>query len=432
MIDSARASAATARVTLASSSGPGSPQKMQQGISNISGVPSIQSRPQSSARDMGLGSVDWVQVRRDLYRSNSLSLNERQDRSDRCQMLDISVMLPVEELLASTEGGESLDGLPVSEPVDFASCNLSMVDKSARFVNNLPPSTTPAALVQGYLCRPYRSDVQRLRAIFTWVSERISWEEDYQGDIDLRRVMQTKRGCTEEIAYLVAEMCGAVGVQSEVIHGHLKIPGEPLDIDLLSRPNHWWNAVIVDGEWRVMDCSLAGPTNPRRALFSTVRSQGADTFWFLTSPLQACFTHVPMAPEHQHLMPAVSTEVLFSLPCACPPYFQHNLEIFEFDTSLIHLDNLELAHVHFFVPEDIELVAEVETRAFAHDSDGDLFENGDVVKKPALAQAEWIGGKKRFTIKALLPGDEGQGVLKIYAGKRGLMVSQSSVVHSVY
>lgn len=82
-----------------------------------------------------------------------------------------------------------------------------------------------------------------------------------------------------------------------------------------------------------------------------------------------------------------------------------------------------MAHVQVVVPEDVECVAEVEARAFAHDCDGDLFESGDVVQKPALSQAQWVAGRKVFSVKAVLPGDEGQGVLKIYAGKRGLMVS---------
>jgi transglutaminase/protease-like cytokinesis protein 3 len=95
----------------------------------------------------------------------------------------------------------------------------------------------------------------------------------------------------------------------------------------------------------------------------------------------------------------------------------------EFDTSLLHLQNLELVHVQLSVPEDVECVADVEVRAFARDADGDLFESGDVIRKTALSQAEWFGGRKRFTIKAHLPGDEGSGILRIYAGKRGLMVS---------
>ncbi|KAI7721424.1 hypothetical protein KC353_g1363 [Hortaea werneckii] len=111
------------------------------------------------------------------------------------------------------------------------------------------------------------------------------------------------------------------------------------------------------------------------------------------------------------------------LPCATPAYFRNGVELAEFNTSMLYLEQLEMAQFSINVPEDVECIAETEARAFAHDVDGDLFESGDIVKKKAFAQPEWISGRKRFTIKALLPGDEGQGTLKIYAGKRGLMHS---------
>lgn len=437
MLDSARASAATARSTMSAngshsrpSSRSGSPTKLGKhanssmvGIAGGTAISSVQPHSNVVAHDMGLGNgMDWVQVRRDVHRSNSLGKNERRERAERAEMMEITVLAPIEELYRYVEGDEGLDGLAITDPTDFTSCNLAMVDKSARFVANLPASTTVPSLVQGYLCRPYRSDVQRLRAIFTWTSERISWEEDFEGATNSRRVLQTKRGCSQEIAVLVAEMCHAIGIQAEVVHGHLKIPGEMFDMEHGLRPNHWWNAVMVEGEWRIMDCSLASPSNPRRSYYSSTNSQMAESWWFLARPTEIGYTHVPLHAEQQHIVPAIPNEVLLSLPCVCPTYFKNSIEMYDFDTSLLHLENLEMAHIQLLVPEDIECVAEVEVRGFARDTDGDLFESGEFVCKPALAQAEWTGGRKRITVKALLPGDEGQGVLKIYAGKRGLMV----------
>lgn len=95
----------------------------------------------------------------------------------------------------------------------------------------------------------------------------------------------------------------------------------------------------------------------------------------------------------------------------------------DYDTSLLRIENLELVHVQFMAPSDVECVAEVEARSYSRDMDGDVFESGDTTTTRALAQAEWIGGQKRYTVKALLPGDESQGILKVYAGKRGLMHS---------
>ncbi|KAF2483295.1 hypothetical protein BDY17DRAFT_297168 [Neohortaea acidophila] len=389
------------------------------------------SRPGSAAAEMGLGGVDWMQVRRDVNRSNSLSGRERVERDERCQMLDIPVLSPVDHFLELVEGNESLDGLPVTQPTDFNLPNLALVDKSTRFLQSLPSVISAGALAQNYICRPYRSDVQRLRAIFTFVAERIAWEEDFEGDIDIRRAMQTRRACSEEIALVVREMCSAVGLHAEVVQGYLKAPGEATDMECLNRPNHWWNTVIIDGEWRILDCSLANPTNPRRSAYSSASGQVAEGWYFLARPVEACYTHVPLLPEQQHVVPPVPHEILAALPCACPTYFKHTLELANFDTSMLHLENLEMAHLHVNVPEDVECVAEVEAKAYARDIDGDCFESGDTVVKKAFAQAEWVGGRKRFTVKALLPGDEGAGVLKVYAGKRGLMHSIKDNPHSL-
>jgi transglutaminase/protease-like cytokinesis protein 3 len=435
MIESAKTGAANARSSIAvgESSRPSSRvSKMPNGVTSISGGFG-NSFSGNAASDLGLNGgtsgVDWVQVRRDINRSNSLSHIERVERRERCIMMDYPAINPIEELYGQCDGDEGADGNPIAEPTNFQAVNLSLVDKNARFINSLPPMTNPVSLATGYICRPYRSDVQRLRAIFTWVSEKVTWEEDFDADVDARRVVQTKRGCAEEVAVLVMEMCAAVGIHAEVVRGYLKTPGEIPELTIMPRPNHWWNTVIIDGEWRIMDCSLASPSNPRRGLYSSASSQVAESWWFLTRPTEICWTHIPEQYHQQHICPPIAHEILLALPCACPPFFKSGLEMVDYDTSMVRIDDLELAHIKFFVPADIECVAEVEARAFARDADGDFFESGDVVKKRALAQAEWIGGQKRYTVKALLPGDEGQGTLKIYAGKRGLMQSIKDIPH---
>lgn len=430
ILESAKTGAANARnsIVVGQSGGSSSPTKLKLpgGISSSS----VHAGREAS-REMGLGGgVDWVQVRRDVNRATSPSRNERIERAERCQLMDHPVIYAVEELYETAEGDEGIDGLPLSEPTNWGALNLSMVDKSARFINSLPPMTNPTSLAQGYVCRPHKSDVHRLRAIFTWVSEKIVWEQPIDDDdVDMRRVIQTKRGTPQEVAILVKEMCAAVGLHADVIRGFLKTPGEFHDMDSLSRPNHWWNAVLVDGEWRIIDCSLASPSNPKRSLFVSTNSQSAESWYFLARPLEICYTHIPLYPEEQHICPPISPEVLLALPTACPPFFKHGLQMPDYDTSLIRIEGLEVMQIRILVPADVECAAEVEAPAFAREADGDYFENGDVVKKRALVQPDWVRGQKRYTIKAVLPGDEGRGVLKIYAGKKGLMHSNRDIPH---
>ncbi|KAK6834567.1 variant SH3 domain-containing protein [Apiospora arundinis] len=437
ILEATKTGVASGRSSLATGAGSGPSTPLGRGTNNrmtgISGGSA--SSPQLSrdaGREMGLSSntgVDWVQVRRDVNRSNTLSKNERSERRDRCQMLDYPAIDPVDEFIESVEGDEGADGMPVHEPTNYQTINLGQVDKNSRFISSLPPMTTAITLATTYVCRPYRSDVQRLRAIFTWVAEQINWEEDFEGEVDTRRVIQTKRGCAEEYAVLVHEMCAAVGLHSEIVRGYLKTPGEIPETSIMPRSNHWWNAVVVDNEWRIMDCCLASASNPQRTLYSSSNNGNADGWWFLARPSEICWTHIPEHHSQQHICPPISHEILLNLPGACPPYFRNELAMVDYNTSLTRIEDLEMVHVKFNVPADIEIAAEVEVRAFTRDSDGDLFESGDMVKKRALAQAEWFNGVKRYTVKALLPGDEGTGVLKVYAGKRGLMHSIKDIPH---
>ncbi|KAI0525640.1 hypothetical protein F5B22DRAFT_353436 [Xylaria bambusicola] len=426
-VASGRSSIATGSASLHSS-----PTKRSKpdGITAIAGGLSTTNLSRDAARDMGLDSgIDWVQIRRDVNRSNTLSKNERNERRDRCQMMDYPAIDPVDELYESIEGDEGADGHPVREPINYQGLNLSQVDKNSRFVSNLPPMTTSVTLATTYVCRPYRSDVQRLRAIFVWVAEQVNWEEDFEGEVDTRRVIQTRRACAEEYAVLVHEMCAAIGIHSEIVRGYLKTPGEVPETSIMPRPNHWWNAVLVDDEWRMIDCCLASPSNPRRGLYSNAGSGTAEFWWFLTRPTELCWTHIPEHHAQQHICPPVAHETLLNLPGACPPYFKNTIAMVDFNTSLTRIEDLEMLHIKFNVPDDVEVAAEVEVRAYSRDSDGDCFESGDVVKKRALAQAEWYNGMKRYTVKALLPGDEGTGILKVYAGKRGLMHSIKDIPH---
>lgn len=440
MVESAKTGAASARSSIAI--GESSRPRNQAHNSFPAGGPSISASgfghiPNSTpTNELGTGGstmgVDWVQVRRDINRSNSLSRIERVERKERCQMMDYPAISPVEELLEGCDGDEGVNGDPVVEPTNFQAVNLSLVDKNTRFINSVPPTSNAMSVATGYICRPYRSDVQRLRAIYIWVSEKITWDDGFDTDTsDSRRVIQTKHGSSEEVAFLVMDMCKAIGIHAEVIRGYLKSPGEIPDMGPMPRPNHFWNAVVIDGEWRMMDCSLASPSHPRRSQYTSVSSQYAEPWWFLARPIEMCWTHIPEQHIDQHLCPPVAHEVLLALPCACPAFFVNEMEMVDYDTSLIRIEDLELVHIKLSVPPDVECVAEVEARAFDRDADGDLFETGEIITKRALAQAEWVGNQKRYTIKGLLPGDEGSGILKIYAGKRGLMHSIKDIPHAL-
>lgn len=402
------------------------------GVNAIAGGRDIFS---SSGRAPGDEGTDWVQVRRDVNRANSLSAIEIQERQDRARMHDFLSIYPLDELAENTEGDEDAHGEPVENPVNFQSSNLALVDKTVRFIKDVP-TTNPHALATQYLCRPYKSDVQKLRAIFTWVAERIAWESELSlGDepADIIKVLQTRRGCPEEVSVLFLTMARAVNINCHVVRGYLKTPGEPLPMKnaLMPSGNHWWCTALVDGHWRMIDVCLASPSHPMRGLFSSTGPTMAESWYFLARPSEFAYSHIPEHSHHQHLVPNVKPELLLALPGACPPYFKNGLKLVDYNTALLRLENLEVAMIRIIANEDVEIIAEVETREFVHDVDGDFYESGEVIRARTLAQAEWVGGIKRYTIKAVLPQESSQGILKIYAGGRGLWHSSASIPHPV-
>lgn len=465
--ETVKTSFASARSTIAPTGGdsrPGSPTKhtYNNGVTGIAGglaSPTRPSRPKSAtsnsfygsnaAREMGLasdGPADWLKTRRDLYRSNTPGPSERNERAERRQMLNEPVICPIDELYETVQGDEDADGRPVYDPFVLNNPSFSQVDKAARFITSLPSSITAGSLATGYVCRPYRSDVQRLRAIFIWCAERITWSQDvdeaYGGRgraVDSRRVIMQKSGSSQEVATVVMEMCRAIGLPAQVVKGYLKRPGEPLDLENTSaaRVNHYWNSVLVDGEWRMMDSSLASPTNPKRGLYSGTSQSIAEAWYFLAKPSELCWTHVPVEPDQQHLIPAVSPDTLLALPTTCPAFFRFGLMVHAYDTSLTAMEGLEMSTIAINVPSDVEVYAEVEAQTYHQDHDGDVYEDPDTVTKMrVLSQPSWYRTgsnpdvlQKRFIVKAILPGDEPSGTLKIYAGKKGLMHSAKEIVH---
>ncbi|KAH7140947.1 hypothetical protein EDB81DRAFT_67959 [Dactylonectria macrodidyma] len=379
----------------------------------------------ASASEPSTTDRDWLQVRRDVNRSDSPSRHEKLERMERCQM-NFPALNPVDELTEMFIRGEMANGIFAAESRNYETWDFDFIDKSVRLIRGLPHGTTAFTLAAIYVCRPYRSDVQRLRAIFTWVAEMIFLEENVVGEMDppfgvgTSFVIQKKRGSPEDYAILVMEMCAAVGIRCRKVRGHLKTPSEVVDISKPMLLNHWWNVVLVDGAWRIMDCCLASPSNPNRAQYSSIEKGTTDSWWFLTRPTESFWTHVPEGYDQQYVVPPVNTDTLRLLPCASPIFFRNKIELLDFNTSMTRIDDLEIVYIKFSVLDDVEVVAEVELPEEV-DTDGDRVDDG--AKNLTLAQASWHEGVKRYTVKALLPVNKVQGTLKIYAGQKGLMHS---------
>jgi hypothetical protein len=158
---------------------------------------------------------------------------------------------------------------------------------------------------------------------------------------------------------------------------------------------HWLHLRIQAGHRQSPNLSNPSTSSHDRANFFTHMSRCWTIAINMLSPKKS-FTQRSSSPSHTHALPSSKTILRWR----------------------VTLTVLKL------VLKDFECVAEVESQAYARDLEGDLFESGETIREQALAQPLWLdGGQRRvYRMKGFLSGEGARGALKIYAGKKGLMV----------
>tara|TARA_R110002050_G_scaffold94194_1_gene196201 strand:- start:15288 stop:16307 length:1020 start_codon:yes stop_codon:yes gene_type:complete len=158
---------------------------------------------------------------------------------------------------------------------DFPRANFSKADSIAALY--LGHDLKDLAGLSIKLTQPLESEVEKFRAIHTWICQNIKndfglFEENQRKRAHLnanaeklrewnkaftKRTFSTlleenKTVCTG-YAYLVKEMTNFIGIQVEIIDGYGRSSGS--NVEELGIVNHSWNAVLLEGKWYLCDPS---------------------------------------------------------------------------------------------------------------------------------------------------------------------------------
>lgn len=208
-----------------------------------------------------------------------------------------------------------------------------------------------------YLCGPAKSDEERARAIYRWIGANIRY--DVAGTTGPRRcrtpeeVLAEKRGVCSGYSALFSSLCEHSGLEVVVIRGHAKGYGYSVGSQIPEETNHAWNAVLIDGEWRLVDSTWgAGAVDPEEGFV-----QRFEDFYFLTPPEELVWTHLPEDPSWQLLDSPMSKEEFEGLAYAKPPFFKNEMRIESPLEGTIRAD--EGAKVTLSAPEDVGVTAEL-------------------------------------------------------------------------
>lgn len=372
----------------------------------------------------------WIEIHRNVHRTNTLTQKEREQRNTRPQIDGMRPLQPIDDIsrIAGNETGDG--GFTWNDRVlKLDSHDFSAVQNNIYNLNSWP-YVTPGELARGHIIQKFSDPLDQLRAAFDFCSTKLKWEslvgtDDTQeeGVGSLARIMQTRRASCLDVAHAFKQMCDALSIHCEVISGYLKGPGEVWHNPGIPRPNHHWNAVVVEGLWRMVDASLASPSFPTRDIYSKCDKRTPEWFYFLTRPCDLVFTHVPYDLRDEHIVPALSHEILIALPLAGPLAFEYNLQLQNFSTCLTRLQGLDVAELIVAVPPEAELFAEVMVGTFPAGSAHLLLNTDDRKKAPALSQVFWKNKERFYRVKAVLPPTHNQGALNLYVGPRGTLQS---------
>jgi hypothetical protein len=218
------------------------------------------------------------------------------------------------------------------------SYNLNKIDDD---VLSIEPAS-PADLVHS-LTAPYSTDLQKVRAIFSWVAEHI----DYKTKKTVRKNPSTKRtllkpidsvvvnsadefvaetvlrnqsGVCEGYARLFKTLCDYAGIKCVLITGYAR--GDMNHIGTKFFSNHYWNAVYVDSAWHLIDVTWA---SGYFTYYGGEFVKHFDDYYFFTSPELFINDHFPDDLEWTLLPNPPSPEEFRNSPFKQRSFVKYNI-----------------------------------------------------------------------------------------------------------
>ncbi len=176
------------------------------------------------------------------------------------------------------------------------------IDKRARTIG----ATTLKELVTK-LTSPYKTETEKVRSIFRWVTENISydiygyqnidsiytgfWQPDYLKDDSIikrdynerivNKVFKEKKAICDGYSRLFKSLCDEANIKCEIITGIIRWQSDPIGV--ATKREHAWNAVLINNDWKLIDATWAiGYANHGVTKFTKLYND----FFFFPNPMK--------------------------------------------------------------------------------------------------------------------------------------------------
>ena len=233
----------------------------------------------------------------------------------------------------------------------FVFGQMSATDPIAHAASLGQPFNNVAALAQS-LTAPFQSEADKAEAIFGWIAHHVRYdckkfhankpvqikahskEELARKIVEHKRTMAEKtakhrKGICGDYSELFKALCDEAGLEAVVVTGNARDFYKPFR-SAHDNP-HAWNAVKIDGEWRLLDATwAAGRTDENVKKFTRRFSPG----FFRTPPAWFAQNHFPDDPSWQLLDPPLDKKAFVRQPLINYGQAQFAIEDFS-ETALV-------------------------------------------------------------------------------------------------
>lgn len=196
-----------------------------------------------------------------------------------------------------------------------------------------------------YLIKPARTNHEKARAIFRWITENIAYDTKsfFAGkirnkDVSPESVLRRRLAVCDGYSRLFEKMGTLAGLEVVRIAGVAKGIDSGNKTPRQDKSNHAWNAVKLDGKWFLLDATW-GAGSIRRGTSKFLRKY--SDFFFLSKPADLIYTHFPVDSQWQLLKEKQSFSRFLDYPRVWPDFHRsqfrplsHLQHQFETDRSL--------------------------------------------------------------------------------------------------
>jgi len=229
---------------------------------------------------------------------------------------------PAQSVNSATDESEAEEYL-IPEKPSSATPGFPELDKYAK---NIPAQSEPSLEnLAASLISHASNDLEKTRLIFTWIATHIAYDDNgfntgNYSDTKAESVLRNRVSVCQGYSDLFLALGKLAGLEIVTITGYSKgitySPGSTL-----TDTDHAWNAVKIDGQWKLFDVTwAAGYGKGVNGRLVTVMQ--FNDYWFDTRSDEFIFSHLPSDEQWQLNDTRISKEQFERLPYVSSLFFK--------------------------------------------------------------------------------------------------------------